>query len=566
MGVAIQSGASHLLTMTSSSCLHAAAPVQAYFVCPVEGRAKYCSAQVLGLSDLSRRLHTAVLCSALNRADKVRLRRSRSVKSRRGRHRMKMGGAGPDRDTHLTGPQQERPWTFRKIQQILYLSYIVLLFRDTCTNMAFMEESLEENLSCVFTIKFSIRSEFLDRVRQKNHQNITVLDLGCGKGGDLLKWKKGRIDKLVCTVKCRCQTLRAAFNRRFRPAGNERIADPRHMIRGQRCFCIVTIEEVLSEKLRSPDTTFDICSCQFVYHYSFETYEQADMMLRNACERLCPGGYFIGTTPDGFELVKRLEASDTNSFGNDVYSVTFQDKGNYPLFGCKYDFKLEGVVNVPEFLVYFPVLVEMAKKYKMKLIYKRTFKEFFEEKVKNDEQKMLLRKMLALERWSRIFITVMSGNGDRPVQHEAAMSGKPATCRDSARSRADKVRLRRSRSVKTRRGRHGMKIGAGADLRHPFDQTAAGPPLGEYNLTSFYPFSGYIGGLSTALLNAVDKPLMTGTLSKSEWDATSHCDMCVVGAVPGLDWGVWGPQGGIDTTAICKYLLAVNPDIVERRL
>ncbi|CAJ0965214.1 unnamed protein product [Ranitomeya imitator] len=31
-------------------------------ICPVEGSIKYCSAQVLGLSDLSRRLHTAVLC------------------------------------------------------------------------------------------------------------------------------------------------------------------------------------------------------------------------------------------------------------------------------------------------------------------------------------------------------------------------------------------------------------------------------------------------------------------------------------------------------------------------
>ncbi|CAJ0927979.1 unnamed protein product [Ranitomeya imitator] len=64
--------------------------------------------------------------------------------------------------------------------------------------------------------------------------------------------------------------------------------------------------------------------------------------------------------------------------------------------------------------------------------------------------------------------------------------------------------------MKTRRGRHGMKIGgAGADLRHPFDRTAAGTPLGEYNLTSFSPFSGYIGGLTTAFQKAVDKPLMT---------------------------------------------------------
>lgn len=47
---------------------------------------------------------------------------------------------------------------------------------------------------------FIFPGEFIDRVRQKK-SDITVLDLGCGKGGDLLKWKKGRIKKLVCTGK-----------------------------------------------------------------------------------------------------------------------------------------------------------------------------------------------------------------------------------------------------------------------------------------------------------------------------------------------------------------------------
>lgn len=53
-----------------------------------------------------------------------------------------------------------------------------------------------------------------------------------------------------------------------------------------------------------------------------------------------------------------MEESDTNSFGNEVYSVNFQKKDDYPLFGCQYDFNLEGVVNVPEFLVYFPLFEE----------------------------------------------------------------------------------------------------------------------------------------------------------------------------------------------------------------
>ncbi|CAJ0964379.1 unnamed protein product [Ranitomeya imitator] len=100
MGIAVRSGASHLHQMTSSSCLHIATLAQAYFVCPVEGRAKYCSAQAPGLSDRSRHLRTAVLCSALNRADKVCLHRNCGIKIRRGRDRKKMGGPGPDRDAH----------------------------------------------------------------------------------------------------------------------------------------------------------------------------------------------------------------------------------------------------------------------------------------------------------------------------------------------------------------------------------------------------------------------------------------------------------------------------------
>ncbi|CAJ0929323.1 unnamed protein product [Ranitomeya imitator] len=109
MGVAVRSSTSHHFTMTSSSYIYAAAPAQAYFVHLIEGRAKYYSAQALGLSDLSRSLRTAVLCSALNRLDKVCLCRSHIVKTRGGRHRKKMGGPGPDRDAHRIGPPPPPP-------------------------------------------------------------------------------------------------------------------------------------------------------------------------------------------------------------------------------------------------------------------------------------------------------------------------------------------------------------------------------------------------------------------------------------------------------------------------
>lgn len=39
----------------------------------------------------------------------------------------------------------------------------------------------------------------------------------------------------------------------------------------------------------------------------------------------------------------------------------------------------------------------MAKKYNMRLVYKKTFREFFDEKVKDEKNKVLMQWMQALE-------------------------------------------------------------------------------------------------------------------------------------------------------------------------
>ena len=109
-------------------------------------------------------------------------------------------------------------------------------------------------------------------------------------------------------------------------------------------------------------------------------------MIRNAAECLRPGGYFIGTIPDANDIMKRQREADSDEFGNEIYRIKFlSDTEMPPLFGAKYNFELDGVVNCPEFLVYFPLLEKLAAKFGLKLVLKQRFGEYFEENKNNCE-------------------------------------------------------------------------------------------------------------------------------------------------------------------------------------
>jgi mRNA (guanine-N7-)-methyltransferase len=112
------------------------------------------------------------------------------------------------------------------------------------------------------------------------------------------------------------------------------------------------------------------------------------------------GGFFIGTTTNAYELVKRLRQSSDQSFGNEIYKISFdasQDKNEIDLFGVKFDFHLDSVVNCPEYLLNFDVLIKLAEKHNLKFVFKKSFAEFFEENSKIGQNKELISIMRALE-------------------------------------------------------------------------------------------------------------------------------------------------------------------------
>ncbi|OQV23193.1 mRNA cap guanine-N7 methyltransferase [Hypsibius exemplaris] len=229
------------------------------------------------------------------------------------------------------------------------------------------------------------------RNEQRRDVRLRALDLCCGKGGDMKKWAAGRLDKVVFADIAEV-SVRQAEERYQEMTRRSRARIFRAEFVHADCAAVD-----LGEKFSDPQQMFDIVSCQFSFHYSFESYERAERMLKNACDRLAPGGIFIGTIPDAHEIMRRLQASDSLKFGNDIYSVTFDTKEQQPLFGAKYHFFLQEHVDCPEFLVHFGVLMDMAEKLDMDVLYRSTFNEFFDEHSANPTHLQLLERMNGLE-------------------------------------------------------------------------------------------------------------------------------------------------------------------------
>ena len=176
-----------------------------------------------------------------------------------------------------------------------------------------------------------------------------ILDLCCGKGGDLLKWGNANVSHVVGIdiaavsieqAKSRFDSSHKKFKAEFY-AGDVFAND---------ITCFLKEEDLY---------TFDIVSCQFALHYSFENLEKAQRGLNNISKSLKKGGKFFATIPNSNWIVKKLRSLPDNEleFGNSFYKIRFETKKDWPLFGHCYWFALEDAIDdCPEYLIHLPTL------------------------------------------------------------------------------------------------------------------------------------------------------------------------------------------------------------------
>ena len=231
-----------------------------------------------------------------------------------------------------------------------------------------------------------------------------MLDLCCGKGGDLRKWARAKVTHYV-GVDLSPNLVQEAQRRYIEISSTRR----RHQPLFKAIFMvndagpedennlldnILTTEKKLSDIRHRIE--FDLVSTQMAIHYMFESEAKLRGYLRNVTDRLRPGAYLIGTTIDADELVYRVRSSGTgnNTIQNDFMKVVLPQDGfptaNGP-FALKYYFYLKEAIGkeqmefgnearlVDEYLVIFDVLVKFAAEYGLELVMKKNLRQYFDD-------------------------------------------------------------------------------------------------------------------------------------------------------------------------------------------
>lgn len=244
-------------------------------------------------------------------------------------------------------------------------------------------------------IKYMLLGNFARTVTDSGKPKV-MLDLCCGKGGDLNKCEFIGVDHYI-GVDISDGSVKEAYSRYSKNRAHfklsHRVPDSRKYT-FEACFatgdCFSTpMPEILEPHFPGIiDNLFpvDCVSVQFSLHYSFETEEKARTLITNVSKSLRPGGVFVGTIPSSDFIKEKIVRKDfiaPRKFGNDLYQVTFErdppEDGVFrPPFGNKYNYFLQDAVdNIPEYVVPFETLRSLCEDAGLTLKYRKSFIDMF---------------------------------------------------------------------------------------------------------------------------------------------------------------------------------------------
>ena len=233
----------------------------------------------------------------------------------------------------------------------------------------------------------------LDACKITNGKNL--LDIACGRGGDLQKWINNKNNlQYILAFDSHKESIFSSIKKGDTFDGAiARFQNIKQSFRGKMPYIIFKNLSILDnnilEKLNTIDSNkkYDVISCQFALHYFCENDNKLNNVLNIISIKLKKDGLFIGTATDGDLINKILNNGNVNI---PLLSLLKKDFNNY-LFYIQTEkskvltrqnyFELQGVSS--EFYLFKEKLKILALQNNLQLIEYKSFYEWYQIYKKN---------------------------------------------------------------------------------------------------------------------------------------------------------------------------------------
>jgi ubiquinone/menaquinone biosynthesis C-methylase UbiE len=174
---------------------------------------------------------------------------------------------------------------------------------------------------------------------------VRVLDIGSGKGGDLVKWARHRPKDFI-GIDVSQASVQEARDRHMHLIQSGRISTPATFYHA----------DAAVDPIPLSDSSIEIVSLQFSLQFMFASVLAAQHVLAEAYRVLVPGGIMVGIMPDGDKLAQDFLREDISSviFGHFLfrkYESTMDKLTSDPPVGIPYTFSLGNAEPCTEYVV-----------------------------------------------------------------------------------------------------------------------------------------------------------------------------------------------------------------------